>query len=68
MITFIIESARALSARYGTEDGAVTIEYGVLVVFMALGLIAVVGVLTGGIQTWFQAISDFIGSQPADAS
>lgn len=47
------------------EEGEVTIEWGVLVVFIALALIAVVGVIVGGIGTWFQTITDFISTRPA---
>lgn len=49
--------------RLRDERGAVTIEYGVLAVFIALALIVVVGVLVGGINTWFTNISNFISGQ-----
>lgn len=50
--------------RLDRDEGEVTIEYGVLVVFVALALIAAVGLIVGGIETWFQRIADFIGGRP----
>jgi Flp pilus assembly pilin Flp len=47
------------------ESGEVTIEWGILVVFIALALILVVGVIVGGINTWFTSIASFIaGTTP----
>jgi Flp pilus assembly pilin Flp len=54
----------ALRGRVASERGAVTIEYGVIVVFIALALITVVGVLVGGVNTWFGKIANFIQGQP----
>lgn len=64
MLQMLMALPAALQSRIRSEEGAVTIEYGVLAVFIALALIAVVGVLVGGIDDWFQSISDFIGIQP----
>lgn len=47
------------------ERGAVTIEYGVITVFIALALIAVVGVLVDGVGTWFGNIAAFISGRPS---
>jgi Flp pilus assembly pilin Flp len=61
-----IEFATAYLAErfHADEKGAVTIEYGVITVFIALALIAVVGVLVGGVGTWFTNIANFITGQP----
>jgi len=61
----LLVALEALKDRARNESGAVTIEYGVLAVFIALALIAVVGILVGGLDSWFTAISDFISDQPA---
>lgn len=49
-----------LTDRLDREDGEVTIEYGILVVFLAIVLVTAIGYMTGGIETWFQAISDWL--------
>jgi Flp pilus assembly pilin Flp len=67
MITLVraLDTLQAYAqTRLRDERGAVTIEYGVLAVFIALALIAVVGVLVGGIDTWFGNIATFISGQP----
>jgi Flp pilus assembly pilin Flp len=56
--------AGRLGGRLSSERGAITIEYGVVVVFIALALIGVVGVLVGGVSTWFSRIGAFIGATP----
>ncbi|MFP5310682.1 MAG: Flp family type IVb pilin [Actinomycetes bacterium] len=57
-------SAHLAERFHADEKGAVTIEYGVITVFIALALIAVVGVLVGGVGEWFGNIADFISGQP----
>ena len=64
MLQLLMAAGQALQTRVRDDKGAVTIEYGVLAVFIALALILVVGVLVGGIETWFENISDFISGQP----
>lgn len=49
-----------LTDRLDREDGEVTIEYGILVVFLAIVLVTAIGYMTGGIETWFEAISDWL--------
>ena len=55
----------ALTDRLTDDDGEVTIEYGILVVFVALALIAAAGVLSGSIDGWFSRIGNFIGGLSA---
>lgn len=43
------------------DDGEVTIEYGILVVFVALALIAGATALSGSIDGWFDKIGAWIG-------
>lgn len=47
------------------DDGEVTIEYGILVVFVALALIAAAGVLSGSIDGWFDRIAAFVDALSA---
>lgn len=61
MLPLIMNYLQAQLARTRDEDGAVTVEYGILVVFIAIALAVVVGVLVTGIGDWFQNISDNIG-------
>lgn len=51
--------------RLRDDDGEVTIEYGILVVFVALALIAAAGALSDGIGVWFDRIAAFVSSRPA---
>ena len=55
----------ALMTAWSDDDGEVTIEYGILVVFVALALIAAAGVLSGSIETWFGNIGTFISGLAA---
>lgn len=42
------------------EEGATAIEYALIAGLMAVGLVAAMGVLTGGLETFFTDLSDFI--------
>lgn len=58
----LMQAMEQLRQAARSERGEVTIEWGVLVVFIALALITVVGIIVTGISDWFTAISDFVGS------
>ena len=64
MLRVLMAAGQVLQSRVRSERGAVTIEYGVLAVFIALALILVVGILVDGIGEWFTNISEFISGQP----
>lgn len=42
------------------EEGATAIEYALIAGLMAVGLVAAMGVLTGGLETFFTDLSTFI--------
>ncbi|MDH1335733.1 Flp family type IVb pilin [Comamonas thiooxydans] len=42
------------------EEGATAIEYALIAGLMAVGLVAALGALTGGLATFFTDLSDFI--------
>jgi Flp pilus assembly pilin Flp len=61
-VTWLQMLVDELTHRVGDDDGEVTIEYGILVVFVALALIAAAGFLSGSIDGWFDRIGAYISS------
>ncbi len=53
MITTVQAAFDYLRARFSREDGAVTTEYGLLVVFIALAVIIGMGILATAINQMF---------------
>lgn len=47
------------------ERGAITIEYGILVVFIALAVVAGVTTLGEGIITWLEGLAAQVGALPS---
>ena len=68
LIASLVARAAGLNARIRDEDGAVTIEYGVITVFIALGMIAAALVLVPGVTEWFGNIVTYIKALPGDPS
>jgi Flp pilus assembly pilin Flp len=62
MLSMIQAGVDYLRARFPREDGAVTTEYGLLIVFIALAVIAGMGVLAVAINAMFGSAGTQLGS------
>lgn len=64
MLPLIMNYLQAELARTRDEDGAVTIEYGILVAVIALGLVAVGVALVAAISGWFTDMGTSVSTLP----
>jgi Flp pilus assembly pilin Flp len=56
-LTFDLESLRR-------EDGQTVVEYGLVLAFVAIALVTILGVLSGGINTFITAVNNQIKTLP----
>ena len=61
MLTTVQAAFDYLRARFSREDGAVTTEYGLLVVFIALAVIVGMVALAIALNTMFSDAADSLG-------
>ncbi len=61
MLTTVRAAFDYLRARFSREDGAVTTEYGLLVVFIALAVIVGMVALAFALNTMFSDAADSLG-------
>lgn len=58
LLIWLMTIPSRLVDRLRDDDGAISVEYGVLIAIVALGLVTTGATLTGGIDAWFQRIID----------